>query len=79
MKNIYINKDMRQYKVTSPKFSKIGYVRKYEAVLWTMEKLRKTNFCYKMINFSLKTHPCPQEQAMIEHDLCKEAVLLQED
>ena len=28
---------MRQYKVMPPKFSKIGHVRKYEAVLWTME------------------------------------------
>ena len=31
-----------------------GHVHKYEAVLWTLEKLRKTIFCYKMINFSLK-------------------------
>ena len=31
-----------------------GHVHKYEAVLWTSEKLRKTIFCYKMINFSLK-------------------------
>ena len=45
---------MRQYKVTSPKFSKIGHVSKYETVLWTMEKLSKTIFCYKMINFSLR-------------------------
>ena len=31
-----------------------GHVHKYEAVLWTLEKLRKTIFCYKMINFSLR-------------------------
>ena len=30
------------------------YVHKYEPVLWTSEKLRKTIFCYKMINFSLR-------------------------
>ena len=29
-----------------------GHVHIYEAVLWTLEKLRKTTFCYKMINFS---------------------------
>ena len=52
---------MRQYKVISPKFHKIGHVRKYKAVLWTMEKLRKTILCYKTINFSLKAHPCPRE------------------
>ena len=33
---------------------KNGHVHKYEAVLWTLEKLRKTIFCYKMINFSLR-------------------------
>ena len=27
---------------------------KYEAVLWILEKLRKTAFCYKMINWSLR-------------------------
>ena len=32
----------------------IGHVHKYEAVLWTLEKLGKTIFCYKMINFSLR-------------------------
>ena len=32
----------------------IGHVHKYEAVLWTLEKLRKTIFYYKMINFSLR-------------------------
>ena len=31
-----------------------GHVHKYEVVLWTLEKLRKIIFCYKMINFSLK-------------------------
>ena len=31
-----------------------AHVHKYEAVLWTSEKLRKTIFCYKMINFSLR-------------------------
>ena len=31
-----------------------GHVHKYDAVLWTLEKLRKTIFCYKMINFSLR-------------------------
>ena len=31
-----------------------GHVHKYEAVLWISEKLRKTIFCYKMINFSLR-------------------------
>ena len=30
----------------------IGHVHKYQAVLWTLEKLRKTIFYYKMINFS---------------------------
>ena len=30
------------------------HVHKYEAVLWVLEKLRKTIFCYKMINFSLR-------------------------
>ena len=30
-----------------------GHIHKYEAVLWTLEKLRKALFCYKMINFSL--------------------------
>ena len=30
------------------------HVHKYEAVFWTLEKLRKTNCCYKMINFSLR-------------------------
>ena len=30
-----------------------GHVHKYETVLWALEKLRKTIFCYKMINFSL--------------------------
>ena len=28
-----------------------GHVHKYEALLWTSEKFRKTSFCYKMINF----------------------------
>ena len=28
-----------------------NFRRKYEAVLWTLEKLRKTMFCCKMINF----------------------------
>ena len=32
----------------------LGHVHKYEAVLWTLENLRKTIFCYKMINFSLR-------------------------
>ena len=32
----------------------LGHVHKYESVLWTLEKLRKTIFCYKMINFSLR-------------------------
>ena len=32
--------------------NKDGHVHNYEAVLWTLEKLRKTTFCYKMINFS---------------------------
>ena len=31
-----------------------GHVHKCGAVLWTLEKLRKTVFCYKMINFSLR-------------------------
>ena len=31
-----------------------GHDHKYEAVLWTLEKSRKTIFCYKMINFSLR-------------------------
>ena len=31
-----------------------GHVYKYEAVLWSLEKLRKTIFCYKMIHFSLR-------------------------
>ena len=31
-----------------------GHIHKYVAVLWTLEKLRKTIFCYKMINFSLR-------------------------
>ena len=35
-------------------FVLIGHVHKYEAVLQTLEKLRKTVFCYKMINFSLR-------------------------
>ena len=30
-----------------------GHVHKYETVLWTLEKLRKRIFCYKVINFSL--------------------------
>ena len=30
------------------------YVYKYEAVLWTLENLRKTIFWYKMIPFSLR-------------------------
>ena len=30
-----------------------GHVHKYEAVLWTLEKLRKAIFCYKMIKFLL--------------------------
>ena len=45
---------MRQYKVTTPKFSKIGHVCKYEAVLRTMEKLSKTIFSYKMIKNFLR-------------------------
>ena len=32
----------------------LGHVHKYEAVLWTLENLRKTIFCYKMINFSIR-------------------------
>ena len=32
---------------------KTGHIHKYEAVLWTLEKLRKTCFCHKMINFFL--------------------------
>ena len=32
----------------------MGHVHKYEAVLWTLEKSRKTFFCYKVINFSLR-------------------------
>ena len=32
----------------------VGHVYKYEVVLWTLEKLRKIIFCYKMINFSLR-------------------------
>ena len=31
-----------------------GHIHKYVAVLSTLEKLRKTIFCYKMINFSLR-------------------------
>ena len=31
-----------------------SYLCKYGAVLWTLEKLRKTSSCYKMINFSLR-------------------------
>ena len=31
-----------------------GHFHKYEAVLRTLEKLRKTIFCYKMINFCTK-------------------------
>ena len=34
--------------------SVLGHVHKYEAVLWTLEKLRKTISCYNMINFSLR-------------------------
>ena len=33
---------------------RFGHVHKYEAVLWTLEKLRKTIFCYKMINTLLR-------------------------
>ena len=36
------------------KFTGAGHVHKYKAVLWTLEKTRKTIFCYKMINFSLR-------------------------
>ena len=32
----------------------IGHVHEYEAVFWILGKLRKTIFCYKMINFSLR-------------------------
>ena len=32
---------------------KTGHIHKYEAVLWTLEKLRKTCICQKMINFFL--------------------------
>ena len=35
-------------------YSVYGHVHKYEAVLWTLKKLRKTISCYKMINFSLR-------------------------
>ena len=31
-----------------------GHVHKYEAVLWTLERLIKTIFCYTMFNFSLR-------------------------
>ena len=31
-----------------------GYVHKFEAVLWTLEELRKTIFCCKMINFFVR-------------------------
>ena len=31
-----------------------GQVHKYEAVLGTLEKLRKTICCYKIINFSVR-------------------------
>ena len=30
------------------------YVEKYEAVLWTLEKMRETILSYKMMNFSLR-------------------------
>ena len=30
------------------------HVHKYEGVLWTLEKLRKTSFCYKMSKFFIK-------------------------
>ena len=32
----------------------VGHLHKYEAVLWMLQKLRKTIFCCKMINFSLR-------------------------
>ena len=32
----------------------LGHVHKYEAVLRTLENLRKTIFCYEMINFSIR-------------------------
>ena len=35
-------------------YSVYGHVHKYEAVLWTLKKFRKTISCYKMINFSLR-------------------------
>ena len=31
-----------------------GHVHKYEAMLWTLKKWRKTIFYYKMIHFSLR-------------------------
>ena len=31
-----------------------GHVHKFEAVLWTLENLRKALFCYKIINILLR-------------------------
>ena len=39
----------------------------YEAVLWTLEKLRKIFFCFKMINFLLQRNDKKLTLLLIYH------------